>query len=89
MYNGFILITFRALTHAQRGAKLLNARGCAASVVRPPQALLSNQCGYAVRLRESCADAAVKLLREAGMLEGRIFRNTGESGEEYEEMDSV
>ena len=34
-----ILITFRALTHAQRGARLLERSGCPASVLRPPQEL--------------------------------------------------
>lgn len=89
MYNGIILITFRALTHAQRGAKILNANGCAASVTRPPQKLLSNQCGYAVKIHESCLVAAVKLLRETGLFSGRVFRKIEGRDGEYEVIDSV
>lgn len=89
MYNGVVLITFRALTHAQRGAKLLNENGCMANVTRPPQAILSNQCGYAVKIHESCLVAAVKLLREAGLFSGRVFRKIEGRDGEYEVIDSV
>ena len=81
MYNTGTLITFRALTHAQRGARLLAGQGCPASVIRPPQELLSNHCGYALRLPEGCLRDALRLLREEGLLEGKAYRRQGEKYE--------
>ncbi len=81
MYNTGILITFRALTHAQRGAKLMAGIGCPAGVIRPPQALASNQCGYAIRVPEGCLRDAVRALTGEGLLEGKVYRRRGEKYE--------
>ena len=81
MVNTGILITFRSLTHAQRAARLLERGGCPAAVFRPPQELLSNQCGYAVRVPEGCLREAVRRLSAEGLLEGKVYRRQGEKYE--------
>ena len=78
MYNGEILITFRALTHAQRGARLLARYGCPSEPVRPPQELASGQCAYALRIREEFLPSAAARLAAEGLLEGKIWRRRGE-----------
>ena len=81
MYNTGILITFRALTHAQRAAKRMAGIGCPANVIRPPQELTSGQCGYAVRVPEGCLRDAVRTLTGEGLLEGKVYRRRGEKYE--------
>ena len=76
-----ILITFRALTHAQRGARLLERSGCPASVLRPPQELATGQCGYAVRIPEGCLREALRQLTAQGLLEGKVYRRQGDGYE--------
>ena len=71
-----ILIMCRSLTRAQRSALLLERRGIGASVVKAPQALRENGCGYAVAPHRQPAEA-IALLRENGLLNGRIFRLEG------------
>ena len=71
-----ILIMCRSLTRAQRSELLLERRGIGASVVKAPQALRENGCGYAVVPHRHPAEA-IALLRENGLLNGRIFRLEG------------
>ena len=55
-----VLIMCKSLTNAQRGALLLERRGISASVVKAPQNLRGNGCGYAIslfrRLQEAVED---------------------------------
>ncbi len=67
------LIMCKSLTNAQRGALLLERRGISASVVKAPQALRVNGCGYALRVYRHAAEA-VELLKSAQLLSGRIYR---------------
>ena len=46
VFNMQILIMCRSLTRAQRSELLLERRGIGASVVKAPQALRENGCGY-------------------------------------------
>lgn len=71
MYN--CLITFRAATHARRAAALFEANGCMCLVIRPPQELLSNNCGYGVKLRYAQLDQALRLLENSGVEYKRVF----------------
>ena len=66
------LIMCKSLTNAQRAALLLERRGLIASVVKAPQSLRSNGCGYALGLRRRLGDA-VRLLKQQGLLTGKIY----------------
>lgn len=66
------LIMCKSLTNAQRAAILLERRGISASVVKAPQHLRENGCGYAVSLYRRLGEA-VSLLKEANLLNGRIY----------------
>ena len=68
-----VLILCRSLTTAQRGALLLERRGISAAVVKAPQHLRSNGCGYALSLYRR-ADEAAALLKNSGLLTGKIYR---------------
>ena len=67
------LILCKSLTNAQRAALLLERRGLSASVVKAPQHLRENGCGYALSLYRRL-DEAVSLLRNNRLLTGRIYQ---------------
>lgn len=67
-----VLILCRTMTHAQRSQRLLERSGIVSAVVKAPLALTQSGCGYALSLRRHAQDA-VRLLREAGMLKGKVF----------------
>ena len=67
------LILCKSLTNAQRGALLLERRGLSASVVKAPQNLRGNGCGYALSLYRNPEEAAA-LLKSNQLLTGKIYR---------------
>ncbi len=67
------LILCKSLTNAQRAALLLERRGLSASVVKAPQHLRENGCGYALSLYRRL-DEAVSLLQNNRLLTGRIYQ---------------
>lgn len=71
------LIMCRSLTHAQRSLRLLEHNGIVAAVVKAPQELRSNGCGYALRLYRHFEDA-VRVLRTGGLLQGKLYRQTAD-----------
>ena len=81
------LIMCRSLTNAQRAALLLERRGISAVVVKAPQSLRQNGCGYALSLYRRLGDA-VSILRESKLPMGKIYlRNEDGSYREAQEHD--
>lgn len=66
------LIMCRSLTYAQRASRLLERAGMTALVIKAPQQLTGNGCGYAVSIRKN-AEAAVGVLRSANAPFGKIY----------------
>ena len=77
-----VLILCRSLTQAQRSQRLLERSGIVSSVVKAPVALTKAGCGYALSLRRHVADA-VRLLREADMLKGKVYALSGGNWSEW------
>ena len=76
------LIMCKSLTNAQRGALLLERRGVSAAVVKAPQKLRGNGCGYALSLYRRLGEA-VEILKNNHLLTGKIYRRL-ENGEYLE-----
>lgn len=57
------LITFRSVTYAQRGERLLNRWGERCSLKRTPRWMEEQGCGYSLRLQTDNIEQAVTLLR--------------------------
>lgn len=57
------LITFRSVTYAQRGERLLNRWGERCSLKRTPRWMEEQGCGYSLRLQTDNIERAVTLLR--------------------------
>ena len=60
----FYYITFRSVTHAQRGEKVLSGGGIRCNLLRTPRWMEEQGCGYCLRLWTRDATPAVELLRQ-------------------------
>ncbi len=67
------LITFRSVTFAQRGERVLQRMGIDCQIQRTPRALANRGCGYCLRIRSRDALAAVELLRGRGIDFGKVY----------------
>jgi len=70
------LITFRSVTFAQKGERLLNKAGISCMLQRTPKLLSERGCGYCLRLQMKDAMAAVELLQENEVSYGKIYALT-------------
>ena len=66
-------ITFRSVTHAQRGEQLLNQQGIRCALQRTPRWMEEKGCGYSLRVEMSDIVGAVELLRGAGVPLRRVY----------------
>lgn len=60
---GEYLITFRSITYAQRGEKLLEAKGLRCYLSRTPKQLSEQGCGYCIHVFTRDISGAVNELR--------------------------
>lgn len=65
-------ITFRSVTYAQKGERLLEAQGIPCSLQRTPRWMEEQGCGYCLKLRR--AEPAVDALRQARVPFRRVYR---------------
>ena len=78
---GMHFITFRSVTPAQRGQRLLQQAGMDPILQRTPRWMEERGCGYCLRLRPEDSAKAVALLRQAGLGFSKIYADK-ESGPE-------
>ena len=67
------LITFRSITAAQKGERLLKREDIFCSLQRTPKQLSERGCGYCLRIRAEQGMEAVKLLREQKLSYGKVY----------------
>ncbi len=75
-----IFITFRSVTYAQRGERVLKKRGISAQLQRTPRWMEQQGCGYGLRIRQGDLEMALAALKAEGVAYRRIYRQ-GESGQ--------
>ena len=61
----FYYITFRSVTFAQRGERVLRGGGIRCSLLRTPRWMEEQGCGYCLRLRTADVKPALRLLQGA------------------------
>ena len=66
------LILCLSMTHAQRSQRLLEKNGIVSGLIKAPLTLTQSGCGYALSLRRHVPEA-LRLLKAAGMLKGKVF----------------
>lgn len=67
------LITFRSVTPAQRGQRLLRQNGVNTTLQRTPRWMEERGCGYSLGLREEDAERAVALLRKEMLSYSKVY----------------
>jgi len=70
---GLYYITFRSVTFAQRGEKLLAWQNIRVNLMRTPRWMEEQGCGYALKLWTADISSAVRLLRENRIQLRRVY----------------
>ncbi len=66
-------VTFRSITPAQRGHRLLRSQTIECALQRTPRWMEERGCGYCLRLREEDVARAAALLRENNLPYSKIY----------------
>lgn len=74
----FYFITFRSVTLAQRGEKVLNGGGVRCTLQRTPRWMEEQGCGYALRLWTKDVTPAVELLRGSQVPLRKVYAQRGD-----------
>lgn len=61
----YYYLTFRSVTHAQRGERVLSGEGIRCQLLRTPRWMEEQGCGYCLRLWTEDAAGAVEALRRS------------------------
>ena len=77
-------LTCRSLTYAQRVSRVLTAAGIRNMIVRTPQRMSREGCGYAARISGTDLGSALGALASAGVPPKKVFRQLPNGG--YEEV---
>ena len=67
------LILCRSLTHAQRTARVLERSGISGNVMRTPQNIAGDGCGYCVKISEKWLTKALIILRQEGLGPKQVY----------------
>ena len=69
----FYYVTFRSVTHGQRGEKLLKQAGYRCHLLRTPKWMESKGCGYSLRIWTDDISRPVGLLRREKVQMQRVY----------------
>ena len=75
-------ITFRSVTPAQRGERLLQSHGHRCILQRTPRWMQENGCGYCLQISTDKIREVKALLDRAGLTYRKIYRPNQEGGME-------
>ena len=64
----------RSLTFAQRAARLLERANISSHISKAPQGVTPEGCSYGVKISSRRFEQAVKILKEAKLPTGRVYR---------------
>lgn len=67
-------ITFRSVTYAQRGERILSAAGIRCGIRRARRWMAEKGCGYSLRVQTPSVARAVELLRDQQLPMGKVYR---------------
>ena len=74
----FYYLTFRSVTHAQRGERVLQNAGIRCTLQRTPRWMEVQGCGYSLRLWTSDAAPGLEALRRAGVPMRKVYVQTAD-----------
>ena len=70
---GSFYITFRSVTFAQRGERILNGGYIRCQLLRTPRWMEEQGCGYSLRVRPGDAAQCVQLLRNVNVPFRKVY----------------
>ncbi len=73
-------ITFRSVTYAQRGERLMNRAGLRCSVQRTPRWMEEQGCGYSLRVQTNEIARAVETLRREQLPMRKVYLRLEDGG---------
>ena len=73
-------ITFRSITPAQRGQRLLQSSGIETKLMRTPRFMEEKGCGYCLRLKAVHTEQAMQLLTQAQIPFRAVYSALGGEG---------
>ncbi len=74
--------TFRSVTYAQRGERVMNRAGVRCSVQRTPRWMEEQGCGYSLRVQTENLRGVVTLLRAEQLPMRKVYAKRGGALEE-------
>ncbi len=74
----FYYVTFRSVTHAQRGEQVLKREGIRSTLLRTPKWMETKGCGYSLRIWTNDISRPVALLRREQVSMQRVYIQTGD-----------
>lgn len=74
----FYYVTFRSVTHGQRGQKLLESAHIRCHLLRTPKWMEAQGCGYSLRIWTGDIQKGVEILRKAGVPIQKVYIQTPE-----------
>lgn len=72
----YYFITFRSVTHAQRGEQILQKNGIRCTLLRTPKWMESKGCGYSLRLLTADVSVGTELLRRENVPMRKVYIQT-------------
>ena len=75
-------ITFRSVTPAQRGQRVLQKNGIDTVLQRTPRWMEERGCGYCLRLQRGDVERAVAILRREQVAFSKVYSMVDENPEE-------
>lgn len=81
----FCYITFRSVTPAQKGERILRRTGVECTIQRTPRWMEEQGCGYSLRLRHQDALQGTKVLKENRISYRKVYLQ-GDHGS-FEELE--
>ena len=76
-------ITFRSVTLAQRGERLLTQKNFRVNLMRTPRWMEEQGCGYSLRVPDSAGAACVALLRQNRIPFRKVYLQRNGKTEEW------
>lgn len=73
-------ITFRSVTYAQRGERLMNRAGLRCSVQRTPRWMEEQGCGYSLRVQTDEIARAVRILKQEQLPLRKVYLRREDGG---------
>ena len=74
----FYYVTFRSVTHAQRGEQILKREAVRCTLLRTPKWMETKGCGYSLRIWTNDITRQVSLLRREQVPMQRVYIQTGD-----------